>query len=286
MSPYDLAPAFAGMRGWIQMSGTGARSGATDRSPDAQVEPDWVEALYDELLADVLLRRDEVSRELDFLCQALELRAGMTVFDQGCGVGSLALPLAQRGLHLVGIDQAGAYVGEARATAAQLGLTASFHLADARTFVPSPPVDAAFSWWTSWGHADDAGNLAMLQRAAQALKPGGRFVLDGMNVCGVLRDFAPEVVTTRAVARLGGEVELRRLSRVDLPRGELLKTWVYSLPDGRQVRRPSAMRLYPPWQVQALLEAAGFVEVRLLGSMEGEPLALDSPRLIPVARRP
>ena len=79
---------------------------------------------------------------------------------------------------------------------------------------------------------------------------------------------------------------LRRLSRVDLTTGELLKTWVYSLPDGRQVRRPSAMRLYPAWQVAALLQAAGFADIRLLGSMDGEPLTLDSPRLIAVARRP
>ena len=287
MSPYDLGAAiFGGMSEWIWMSGGGASSSVADKLPDAQIEADWVEALYDELLADVLLRRDEVARELNFLHQALELRPGMTVLDQGCGVGSMALPLAQRGLHVVGIDQAGGYIAEARAAAARLGLSARFEVADARSFLPAAPMDAAFSWWTSWGHADDAGNLAMLQRAADALRPGGRFVLDTMNVCGVLRAFAPQVVTTRAVPRLGGEVELRRLSRLDLASGELLKTWIYSLPDGRQVHRPSAMRLYPPWQVSALLQAAGFAEVRLLGSMEGEPLALDSPRLIAMATRP
>ena len=260
--------------------------GLHDDTPEAGVGEGWVEALYDDLLADVLLRRDEVGRELDFLHQALDLRPGMAVLDQGCGVGSLALPLAQRGLDVVGIDQAEGYVAEAQAAAARLGLPARFEVADARAFVPSTPVDAAFSWWTSWGHADDAGNLAMLQRVAEALQPGGRFALDTMNVCGVLRAFAPDVLTTRAVPRLGGEVELHRLSRVDLTSGELLKTWVYRLPDGRQVRRPSAMRLYPPWQVSGMLQAAGFAEVRLLGSMDGEPLALDSPRLIAVARRP
>lgn len=261
-------------------------AGLQDGAPEAEAGGDWVEALYDALLADVLLRRDEVGRELDFLHRALDLRPGMAVLDQGCGVGSLALPLAACGLQVVGIDQASSYVAEARAAAARLGLAARFEVADARTFVPSAPIDAAFSWWTSWGHADDAGNLAMLQRVAEALRPGGRFVLDTMNVCGVLRTFAPDVVTTRTVPRLGGEVELRRLSRVDLTTGELLKTWVYTLPDGRQVRRASAMRLYPSWQVAGMLQAAGFAEVRLLGSMDGEPLALDSPRLIAVARRP
>jgi hypothetical protein len=35
-----------------------------------------------------------------------------------------------------------------------------------------------------------------------------------------------------------------------------------------------------------MLRAVGFTDVELLGSTAGEPLALDSPRLIALARRP
>ena len=166
-------------------------------------------------------------------------------------------------------------------------MDAEFHVADARDFRPAEPVHAAVSWWTSWGHApDDAGNLAMLRRVCEALLPGGVFALDTMNVAGVLGGFQPETSLVRAVPRLGGDVRLHRTSQVDMAGGRLLKQWVYHLPDGQVVRHGSAMRLYMPWQVAAMLREAGFGEVRLLGSIAGEPVRPDSARLIALARRP
>ena len=251
----------------------------------ADAAADWVGGLYDGLLADMLLRRDPEVAELDFLTRELGIRTGSRVLDQGCGIGSLALPLGRAGAYVVGVDQAAAYVAEAHAGAAAAGIAAEFHAADARDFVPDEPVDAAISWWTSWGHApDDAGNLAMLRRVWEAVVPGGVFALDTMNVPGVLHGFQPETNLVRTVARLGGAVRLQRLSEVDARTGTLLKQWIYHLPDGRVVRRFSAMRLYMPWQVATLLREAGFADIRLLGSLAGEPVALGSQRLIVLAR--
>lgn len=257
----------------------------------SMVEPDgaagWVGTLYGDLLADVLLRRDATVAELDFLFRELGLHEGALVLDQGCGIGSLAIPLGCHGMRVVGVDQSAAYVAEARTAAAAAGVAAEFHAADARDFVPAEPVDAAVSWWTSWGHApDDAGNLLMLRRVREALKPGGVFALDTMNVAGVLHGFQAETTLSRAVPRLGGAVRLHRASTIDAQTGTLLKDWTYHLPDGQIVRHRSAMRLYMPWQVAAMLRDAGFGTVRLLGSLAGEAVALDSPRLIVLAQVP
>ena len=57
----------------------------------------WWSALYDDVLADVLLERAdeaEVDRTLTFLVDMLELRPADLVFDQCSGIGSLAVPLA------------------------------------------------------------------------------------------------------------------------------------------------------------------------------------------------
>ena len=67
----------------------------------------WWESLYDEHLATILLeRRDPESHraELDFIEAQLQLSSGARVFDQCCGIGSLALPMAQRGYEVHAID--------------------------------------------------------------------------------------------------------------------------------------------------------------------------------------
>ena len=253
----------------------------------APAPPDWVGTLYDDLIADMMLRRDDVGLDVDFLIRTLGLRPGMRVLDQGCGVGALAIPLARRGMDVTGVDQATGYIAEARAAAAHAGVTARFDCADAAGHVPPMPVHGAFNWWTSWGHADeDAGNLALLRAAHDALLPNGMFAIDTMNVCGVLHGFIADTAFDRDVPHRGGRVTLRRTSRIDAAAGLLHKLWTYTLPDGRRVDRASSMRLYMPWQVAAMLAAAGFTDIRLTGSMAGEPLAVDSPRLIAVARRP
>jgi len=95
-----------------------------------------------------------------------------------------------------------------------------------------------------------------------------------------LAAFRPHEVTRR------GEVLLLRESRLDLSRGLLHKRWTFVAPDGRRVERPSTIRLYTPDRLAALVEGAGFTGARVLGGVDGRPIALDSPRCIVVARRP
>jgi SAM-dependent methyltransferase len=248
----------------------------------------WWASLYDDLLAEVLLERAtvaEVTATLDFLERSLELRPGATVFDQCCGIGSLALPLSARGHRVVGVEQSERYVARARRDAEARDLPCRFLAGDAFVVGPGVPCDGAFNWWTSFGYAlDDRRNGEMLARAFEALVPGGMFVLDTLNLPGVLRGFRRDEVTRRATSQ--GEVVLLRESRVDLGAGSLCKRWTYFLPDGRRVEHESAVRLYLPHTLVELFRAAGFADVRLLGSTAGEPLSLDSPRCLLLARRP
>jgi SAM-dependent methyltransferase len=246
----------------------------------------WWAALYDDLLAGVLLERAdpaETAATLAFLERALDLAPGDRVFDQCCGVGSLSGPLAARGFEVVGVDLIPAYVAQANRAAA--GLPAQHHAADAFTFVATPPCAAAYNWWTSFGYAEtDAENLRMLARAFESLSPGGRFALDFMNALQVIRSFAPDVVLSRETAR--GPVTLWRRSRLVPEAGALEKTWTYFLADGERVTRESRVRLYMPHELKALLHVAGFEDVQFLGDLDGGALSPDSPRCIAVARRP
>lgn len=248
----------------------------------------WWERLYDDLLAEMLLERAdsaEVDATLAFLQSALSIAPGARVFDQCCGIGSLSIPLAQRGFRVAGCDLIPAYIERAHRRASELGVALDLVAADAFEHSAMPACDAVFNWWTSFGYAaSDAQNARMLARALASLRPNGRFALDFMNVPGVLRGFSARVETKRKTKY--GEVTLVRESAIDLRAMAMTKRWNYSLPDGSAVEHDSWVRLYMPHELVSLLEGVGFADIALYGGLGFEPLTLDSPRCIAVARRP
>lgn len=248
----------------------------------------WWSALYDDVLADVLLERadpEETARTLDFLTEVLELRTGDVVFDQCAGIGSLGVPLAQRGFRVIGVEQAPHYAARANEAAHALGAVCHVVTGDAFEFVPEARCRGAFNWWTSFGYeAKDAANRRMLERAFDALDRGARFALDTMNAPGILRGFREHVELMRHTPQ--GEILLVRKSRLDLRTAMLHKVWSFELPDGRLVERPSTVRLYAPHELLRLFTEAGFTEVRFFGGITAEPLGMDSPRCICVGQKP
>jgi len=248
----------------------------------------WWEALYDDLLAAVLLERPteaELDETARFIVRILEAAPGARILDQCCGIGRLATALASLGARVVGVDQALGYVESARALARARGARVEVHHGDAFEFVATPACDGAINWSTSYGYTEsDAENARMVERAFESLRPGARFALDVPNAPGLIRGFLPCTVDRRPFE--GGELVLVRESALDVTRSVLRKRWSYFLPDGRRVERTSVVRLYHPHELRSTFERCGFEDVALLGSTRGEPLAVESPRCIVVARRP
>lgn len=244
----------------------------------------WWESFYDEHLADVLLDRTEpgeVDRVADVLVVELGLVPGKTVFDQCCGTGRIAWALAQRGLQVLGIDLMAGYVARASTSGPTVGTSPRFETADAFEYRAHPTCDAAFNWWTSFGYApDDDTNLAMLVRGRESIRPGGRYVLDFMNVPGLYRGFRPQEVTH------AGDVLLLRESSLDLVANTIHKEWTYIFTDGRRVRHRTSVRLYDPAALCRLFNAAGFEDVRIYGDLARSPLVLESPRCLVSGRNP
>jgi trans-aconitate methyltransferase len=104
---------------------------------------------------------------LDFLCA----RAGERIIDLGCGAGQLTARIAETGAVVTGIDRSPEMIAQARANFPTL----DFQLGEATDFSVPEPVDAVFSnavlHWVRDAHS-------AAQCVAQALKPGGRFVLE------------------------------------------------------------------------------------------------------------
>ncbi|MFT5429683.1 MAG: SAM-dependent methyltransferase [Myxococcota bacterium] len=243
----------------------------------------WWTDLYTPEIAQLLLERqsvDELNATLVFLTAELALRPSSRVFDQCCGIGSIANPLASSGIDVIGVDQAAGYIQSARRAKSN----ARFEVGDCFEFRAEPACDAVINWWTSYGYGDDAQNLDMLRRAFESLVPGGRFALDTMNVPGVIRQFQRDVVLTRDTPE--GELVLIRRSELDLVAGRMHKVWTTVTPDGRRIEATTSIRLTMPDKIAAQLGQAGFENLRFFGDIGGQPLQIDSPRCIVIADRP
>ena len=93
------------------------------------------------------------------------------VLDLGCGTGSLALLVAQRGHRVTGVDISPNMVEHARRKLA--GFDATFMVGDAAE-PPEAPVDVVLARHVVWTLPDPA---AALERWVSQCHPGGRLVL-------------------------------------------------------------------------------------------------------------
>lgn len=249
----------------------------------------WWENFYDDTFADVVMATGEddpgAAAAAAFLVEKLQLRAGDTVFDQGCGLGRMSFPLARQGMHTLGVDLAANYIRRATEMARAVGLPCEFHVGDAFQFVPERPCDGAFNWWSSFGYApEDARNREMLLRAFAALRPGRRFALDYYSTPRLMRDFQ-QTVYLRYRTRTG-ESEVARSATPDFSNGMIEQVWSYVAPDGKEHRKTSHTKMYMPHELRTLLESCGFVDVELYGGADGRPFTLDSARCVLVAQKP
>ncbi|MCB9765435.1 MAG: methyltransferase domain-containing protein [Alphaproteobacteria bacterium] len=239
----------------------------------------WVHDFFDLRYADIALSQAPDEAMIDGLMARLALSPGDRALDQCCGVGRLSIPLARRGVAVVGVDVIPAYV--ARAEARAEGLPARFVAADAAAFVPDAPVDAALCWWTSFGYApDDAGNRALLARAFEALRPGGLYAVETHNVPSLLRQPTP-----RFEQVLGG-VRVVRDSELDLRRGLFAQRWTFHPPEGDSWTRYGTTRLYMPHRIAEMMAEVGFEDVAVMADLSGAPLRLEHPRVLVLGRRP
>ncbi|HUJ60072.1 MAG TPA: methyltransferase domain-containing protein [Kofleriaceae bacterium] len=250
----------------------------------------WWNTFFDDEYADFgLTTTSDAARAardalLDRLTARLHVAPGDTIFDQCCGIGRLALPLAERGFRVIGVDLAPTYAARAQREADRRSLPCELHAGDAFEFRAPRPCDAAINWFTSFGYdEDDRQNARMLERVFESLRPGGSFALDLINLPRVIREFREAAVSRHAAS--GGELILIQEPRINWRRGMIEATWTFIHPDGRRAQRRVENRVFMPHELIRLLAGVGFVDIEACGA-DGEPFEAASKRLVMYARKP
>ena len=245
---------------------------------------EWFERFFEGLYGRVLTGTFDAARTLQqahTVRTLLRLRKRQQALDIPCGIGRLTLPLARAGMEMTGVDLTAAFLRRAHREARRRGLHVRLVQRDMRDIDFNGEFDAAFNWSGSFGYFSDMDNLAFCRKVLQALKPGGRFLVEGMNRSWLLTHFRRRIVTD---SRNGVRIDQRH-NRYDPKTCRVESLWVMSR--GSCVERHRIkMWIFNGMSIRALLRAAGFEEIRLFGYPPAGPLTRHSRRIIAVARRP
>jgi len=180
---------------------------------------------------------------------------------------------------VTGVDLTAGFIRKGRLLAKARNLPVRFACADMREIEYDREFDAVVNWFTSIGYLDDAGELTAVQRAYEALKPGGRFLIEAMNKSFILSHFRTHLDETVAGVRIVHN------PRYNARTGRINETWVMS--KGKKTERhPISIRLYNGTEIRALLRKAGFRDIQLFGHPPLGRFTRHSRRFIAIGRRP
>lgn len=158
----------------------------TPTGPNATVTP-RAPSWPDEVFADhfVAMTRPHHAKlakaEAEFFVQSTGIQPGARVLDVGCGDGTHALVLGQRGFTVTGLDVSAAQLARAERAKEALGAPVAFVQGDMRDMAVEGPFEAILCVGTSFGYYDDEENRAVLRSMAALLAPGGRLLLHVFN---------------------------------------------------------------------------------------------------------
>lgn len=126
----------------------------------------------------------ERTLQLDWLWEKLALTSGSRILDMTCGPGLYAVPLAQRGCYVTGVDFSPASIAYARQLATETSVAdrCTFIEADVTQYKPElEAYDAALFLYGQLAVFPPEVAADLLSTIARALRPGGRLILELLN---------------------------------------------------------------------------------------------------------
>ena len=183
-----------------------------------------------------------------------------SVADIGCGTGSVALPLAQRGYQVIGIDLSESMLSIAREKESQLGRMrgcVQWVCQDMREWSVPEPVDTVVCYCDSINYLTETEDVrSFIQQTYSQLRPGGLFLFDMHHE----RQFE-QYATEQPFTLDEGDVAYDRIDETHLERA------------------------YDPDWIIKELKLAGFDEVNLHGEFQLADPDETSNRLFVAARK-
>jgi SAM-dependent methyltransferase len=196
----------------------------------------------------------ESADEARAIWDLLALHEGSRVLDAPCGYGRLALPIAQRGATVVGVDQSEVLLAQAEKDRGDLPPERlRYRKHDLRQPLPEAGFDAAMNIFSSIGYGSEEEDRAIFRTLSAAVRPGGRVLLETMH-----RDTAVAFFSrgARPSQRLPDGTLVIEEPTFDPFSGRVNTAWYWFGPSG-QGSKSASLRMYTVTELIALLDAVG-----------------------------
>ncbi len=119
-----------------------------------------------------------IQRTVEWIVKSLDLKAGDSLLDLGCGPGLYTLRLARCGLKVTGVDFSVNSINHAIVAAQNEGLEITYRCQDYLLLEDECRYDAALLIYGDFCPLSPEQRSHLLANVHRALKPGGYFVLD------------------------------------------------------------------------------------------------------------
>ena len=239
--------------------------------------------LYDRHLGPVLF--EPYARDL---ANRLHLQDGVRLLELACGTGRVAIPLAEAGFEVTGLDRSAAMLEVARSRAAEADAVANGRLTLVEGDMSEFELGGTFgliviAFRSFQMLLTPEAERSCLQSARRQLRPGGLIAinlfdprLDGMVPGTIARD-EPLIGRTVVHPESGNVVQVEVLERTNHTVDQLLEeTWrftEFSAPGVvlRQEEEVLRMRWLYRYEMRYLLELSGFEVVAEYSDFYGSP---------------
>ncbi len=199
-----------------------------------------------------------------------EMSSGGPVLELGVGTGKLAIPLAERGLDVHGVDASPAMIERLRAKPGGDRVVGDAWATWPSTFRPARSRSSSWRPTRSSACARSTRSRRRSTRSRIGLTADGRFVLDAF-----VPDDPPRATSVVEVQKVTVDGVILAVTDADIPQQMAWGQFVEIRADGVTLR-PWKVRYSTPAELDAMAAAAGLVLVERHSSWGKDPFTEDS----------